>query len=347
MGALHPRDGLVHDPARPAREWPQSLRSAVSILLPSQAQIVLFWGPDLIDDLQRRLSPGVRREASVGARAARARVLERGVARRAPALFEGVVGTGEAFWAKDHLFLLERHGYPEETYFDVSYDPVRDEGGSRRRCLLHRERDDRARRSANAACGPCASSGRETAEARLGEKPRARVRRGLAVDPEDVPFALLYLFDAGPGRRLAATAGVERGRPVSPRVSDRPRSGGAVAARAERGARSCERLDRCVDHRSARSPAEQAPASAWCFRIARGAQERPSARSCRGQPAPALRRGLPRLPRPRRRPGRAASRPTRAPTRRSASAPRRWPSSTAPRRPSSATSATSFARRSP
>src|SRR5688572_16340800 len=27
--------------------WPQSLRSAVSILLPSRAQIVLFWGPEL------------------------------------------------------------------------------------------------------------------------------------------------------------------------------------------------------------------------------------------------------------------------------------------------------------
>src|SRR5678816_2574178 len=32
----------------PMKSWPQSLRSAVSILLPSKAQIVLFWGPDLI-----------------------------------------------------------------------------------------------------------------------------------------------------------------------------------------------------------------------------------------------------------------------------------------------------------
>ena len=44
-------------------------------------------------------------------------------------LFRSVVVTGEAFWAKDHLFGLERHGYVEETYFDVSYDPVRDESG--------------------------------------------------------------------------------------------------------------------------------------------------------------------------------------------------------------------------
>src|SRR5262249_34359545 len=32
----------------PTEKWPQSLRSAVSILLPSRAQIVLFWGPELV-----------------------------------------------------------------------------------------------------------------------------------------------------------------------------------------------------------------------------------------------------------------------------------------------------------
>jgi CheY-like chemotaxis protein len=32
----------------PVQHWPESLRSAVSILLPSRAQIVLFWGPELV-----------------------------------------------------------------------------------------------------------------------------------------------------------------------------------------------------------------------------------------------------------------------------------------------------------
>ena len=35
-------------PLGPLANWPQSLRSAVSILLPSKAQISLFWGPDLV-----------------------------------------------------------------------------------------------------------------------------------------------------------------------------------------------------------------------------------------------------------------------------------------------------------
>jgi hypothetical protein len=33
-------------------------------------------------------------------------------------VLEGVVTTGEAFWAKDHPFSVERRGYTEETYFD-------------------------------------------------------------------------------------------------------------------------------------------------------------------------------------------------------------------------------------
>ena len=45
-----------------------------------------------------------------------------------------------AYWAQDWPFLLERHGYPEETYFDISYDPVRDEFGLSRH-LEHRVED--------------------------------------------------------------------------------------------------------------------------------------------------------------------------------------------------------------
>ena len=67
------------------------------------------------------------------------------------ALLAGVVRTGEAFWAKDLLFELERHGFPEETYFDVSYDPVRVESGDVGGVYLHRHRNDRACRRASGA----------------------------------------------------------------------------------------------------------------------------------------------------------------------------------------------------
>jgi hypothetical protein len=38
-------------------------------------------------------------------------------------------------FAKDRPFYIERHGYPENVYFDISYSPVRDEAGRQRNGL--------------------------------------------------------------------------------------------------------------------------------------------------------------------------------------------------------------------
>ena len=48
MGARIRALDWASTPLGPTATWPQSLRSAVSILLPSKAQICLFWGPELI-----------------------------------------------------------------------------------------------------------------------------------------------------------------------------------------------------------------------------------------------------------------------------------------------------------
>ena len=128
MGALIRAKDWAATPLGPIESWPQSLRSAVSILLPSKAQIVLFWGPELVAIYNDAYRPvfGAKHPIALGMPARQCwsevwDVLE--------PLFRSVVATGEAFWAKDHLFGLERHGYVEETYFDVSYDPIRDESG--------------------------------------------------------------------------------------------------------------------------------------------------------------------------------------------------------------------------
>ncbi|HWH49496.1 MAG TPA: hypothetical protein VN664_16990, partial [Burkholderiales bacterium] len=128
MGALIRKKKWSATPLGAIEGWPQSLRSAVSILLPSKAQIILFWGPELVAIYNDAYRPvlGAKHPAALGVPAHQLfseawHVLE--------PLFMGVVNTGETFWAKDHEFALERHGYLEETYFDVSYDPVRDETG--------------------------------------------------------------------------------------------------------------------------------------------------------------------------------------------------------------------------
>lgn len=110
--------------------WPQSLRSTVSMLLPSKAQLILFWGPEftvLYNDAYRPVF-GAKHPHALGlaGREAWREIWDT----QLHALLAGVVRTGEAFWARDLLFQLERYGFVEDTYFDVSYDPVRDESGN-------------------------------------------------------------------------------------------------------------------------------------------------------------------------------------------------------------------------
>ena len=112
-----------------ADTWPQSLRSTVSMLLPSKAQIIVFWGPEftvLYNDAYRPVF-GAKHPQALGlpGREAWSEIWDSMLHE----LLAGVVRSGEAFWAKDLLFEVERYGFPEETYFDVSYDPVRVESG--------------------------------------------------------------------------------------------------------------------------------------------------------------------------------------------------------------------------
>jgi signal transduction histidine kinase len=181
-------------PLGPVEEWPQSLRSPVSMMLPSKAQIILFWGPELVvlyNDAYRTVF-GAKHPQMLGqpGRVAWSEIWNTGA--NLQELLGGVVRTGEAFHARDMLFVLERYGFAEETYFDVSYDPVRDESG----------------RVGGVFCIVTETTGRVVGERRLAllkdlaaRNATARTPRDacvlametLAAHREDVPFALAYL----------------------------------------------------------------------------------------------------------------------------------------------------------
>ena len=110
-------------------DWPQSLRSPVSMMLPSSAQICLFWGPEFVTLYNDAYRPvfGAKHPKMLGqpGRVAWSEIWDS----QLHELLAGVVRSGNSFNAKDLEFVIERFGFVEETYFDVSYDPVRDESG--------------------------------------------------------------------------------------------------------------------------------------------------------------------------------------------------------------------------
>jgi hypothetical protein len=174
--------------------WPQSLRSAISILLPSKAQICMFWGSELIKFYNDAYIPvlGHKHPRCLGCPG---RQVWSEIWDVLGPLVEGVVRTGEAFRAGDHPFYVERYGFTEETYFDISYDPIRDETG----------------KVDGVFCIVSETTGRVLGERRLrtlrdlGQAKEARspaeacrsALTALTSNPGGIPFASLYLLDPG------------------------------------------------------------------------------------------------------------------------------------------------------
>src|SRR6476659_2486442 len=178
----------------PPHLWPQSLRSTVSMLLPSKAQIVLFWGPEfnvLYNDAYRPVF-GAKHPDVLGlpGRNAWSEIWDT----QLHDLLAGVVRTGEAFWAKDLLFHLERYGFEEETYFDVSYDPVRVESGSVGGvfCIVTETTERVIGERRMALLTDLAA---RNATARTARDACILATETLATRPQDVTFALTYLGD--------------------------------------------------------------------------------------------------------------------------------------------------------
>lgn len=199
-------------------DWPQSLRSAISILLASKAQICLFWGSELITIYNDAYRPALasKHPWALGRPAHEAwsevwNVVE--------PLLKGVMATGVAFWAQDHLFFLNRHGYIEETYFDVSYDPVRDESGSVGGvfCIVS-ETTGRVLGDRRLQTLSLLSS--ETAQAKTVEGACLSAIQALATNSHDIPFAMLYQVEAdGGSAKLVGTTPIEETGTILSRVN--------------------------------------------------------------------------------------------------------------------------------
>ncbi|MEH1840473.1 MAG: ATP-binding protein [Nostoc sp.] len=189
-------------------DWPWSLRSAISILLASKAQICLFWGSELITIYNDayRLALGSKHPWALGRPAYEVwsevwNVVE--------PLLKGVGATGVAFWAQDHLFFLNRHGYIEETYFDVSYDPVRDESGKVGGvfCIVS---ETTKRVLGDRRLQTLSLLSRETAQAKTVQMACLSAIQALATNSYDIPFAMLYQVEAdGSSAKLVATTPIE------------------------------------------------------------------------------------------------------------------------------------------
>ena len=126
MGALMRATDWSQTPFGPVETWPQSLRTAVSIMLESRFAMVVAWGPDFRFLYNDRYRPVLGSKHSALGKACRDIFPE--VWPVIGPEFERV-RRGEAFAIDDWYLPLERNGYPENCWFTLSYSPIRDESG--------------------------------------------------------------------------------------------------------------------------------------------------------------------------------------------------------------------------
>ncbi len=112
----------------PVARWPQSLMTVIDLMLPAQAQMVLFWGADYTAFYNDSYAPtiGHKHPHALGQPAA---LYWSELWEDLEPLLASVRNTGETVSARDRPFEINRSGEREQVYFDISYSAVRDAAG--------------------------------------------------------------------------------------------------------------------------------------------------------------------------------------------------------------------------
>lgn len=128
VGALCREKDWSKTPLGPVETWPQSLKTAVSIVLTSSFPMIVLWGRELIQIYNDgyRLLMGQKHPGGLG-QANRECWPE--VWNINEPLF-GRVFDGESVFFEERLYPLAPHGKIEDFYLTLTYHPVRDESGN-------------------------------------------------------------------------------------------------------------------------------------------------------------------------------------------------------------------------
>ena len=205
MGALMRTIDWSTTPVGPVAAWPQSLRTALSILLETGFPMYIAWGPDFTqfyNDGYRPILGSTKHPAAMG-RGTRETFAE--IWDIIGPMFAGVM-QGTPTTVVDFMLPLDRHGFSEECYFIFSYSPIRQENGQVGGVLVTvTESTQRVvgERRLKATQGLAA----RTREAKTVHEACAISGSVLAEHSADIPFALIYLLDPQGNAVLEGFAG--------------------------------------------------------------------------------------------------------------------------------------------
>ena len=168
--------------------WPQSLRTCIRIMLTSRQPIWIGWGKDLIkfyNDPYKDIVRG-KHPWALGSPAS---VVWAEIWPEIGPMLQHVMQEDEGTYAESQLLLMERNGYPEETYYTFSYTPIPgDSGGTEG--MICANTDDTERIISQRQLETLTALAQNLTDTKNGQEVISRTIEVLKKNPWDFPFAL-------------------------------------------------------------------------------------------------------------------------------------------------------------
>ena len=202
-------------PLGPPDDWPQSLKMAVRIMLTSLQPIWIGWGKELVylyNDPYKSIIGG-KHPWALGKPT---HEVWREIWPDIGPLLETAMGGDRGTYVESQLLIMERNGYPEETYYTFSYSPIPDDDGGVGGIICANS-DDTLRVLSERQIALLRELSASTANARSWQDACQQSTSALAANTRDVPFSMLYTAEPdNPVFTLAGSSGIDAGHQAAP-----------------------------------------------------------------------------------------------------------------------------------
>lgn len=180
-------------PLGPVQVWPQSLRTCVRIMLTSRQPIWIGWGKQLIklyNDPYKAIVGG-KHPWALGTPASG---VWKDIWRDIEPMLKQVMEKDEGTYVESQLLIMERNGYPEETYYTFSYTPIPGDEGTTAG-MICANTDDTDRIISERQLRTLTQLGKALTDSKSNAEVIDQAINTLKENPHDFPFALFYSIE--------------------------------------------------------------------------------------------------------------------------------------------------------
>lgn len=171
----------------PIETWPQSLRTCIRIMLTSRQPIWIGWGKELIkfyNDPYQAIMGG-KHPWALGKPAS---VVWKDIWKDIEPMLRQVMEKDEGIYVESQLLIMDRNGYPEETYYTFSYTPIPGDDG-RTAGMFCANTEDTHRIISERQLRTLTQLGQHLGDCRSNQEIIEKTLSTLQENPADFPFA--------------------------------------------------------------------------------------------------------------------------------------------------------------